>query len=164
MVIPPQAKSLSESQTQEKLGSRPTSQVNQQAKSRNRKRRAGAHLHFRPFDTVPHQLLSQLNPLHPNQTTPYFAFFHTASQPNRYNSTQLMHGEGVLWGCSLNVKVSGDSKGLSFCPKKLILRLWAAQNCPPSNQIPVTHNTKGFQVWSCHTAPPGGQEVQNVSF
>ena len=34
------------------------------------------------------------------------------------------------------VKVSGDSKGLSFCPKKLILRLWAAQNRPPSNQIP----------------------------
>ena len=62
------------------------------------------------------------------------------------------------------VKVSGDSKGLSFCLKKLILRLWAAQNRPPSNQIPVTHNTKGFQVWSCHTAPPGGQEVQNVSF
>ena len=61
------------------------------------------------------------------------------------------------------VKVSGDSKGLSFCLKKLILRLWAAQNRPPSNQIPVTHNTKGFQVWSCHTAPPGGQEVQNVS-
>ena len=62
------------------------------------------------------------------------------------------------------VKVSGDSKGLSFCPKKLILRLWAAQNRPPSNQIPVTHNTNGFQVWSRHTAPPGGQEVQNVSF
>ena len=62
------------------------------------------------------------------------------------------------------VKVSGDSKGLSFCLKKLILRLWAAQNRPPSNQIPVTHNTNGFQVWSRHTAPPGGQEVQNVSF
>ena len=61
------------------------------------------------------------------------------------------------------VKVSGDSKGLSFCLKKLILRLWAAQNCPPSNQIPVTHNTKGFQGRSCHTAPPGGQKVQNVS-
>ena len=62
------------------------------------------------------------------------------------------------------VKVSGDSKCLSFCLKKLILRLWANQNRPPLNQIPVTHNTKGFQVWSCHTAPPGGQEVQNVSF
>ena len=64
----------------------------------------------------------------------------------------------------LYVKVSGDSKCLSFCLKKLILRLWAAQNRPPSNQIPVTHNTNGFQVWSRHTAPPGGQEVQNVSF
>ena len=62
------------------------------------------------------------------------------------------------------VKVSGDSKGLSFCLKKIILRLWAAQNRLPSNQIPVTHNTNGFQVWSRHTAPPGGQEVQNVSF
>ena len=59
--------------------------------------------------------------------------------------------------------MSGDSKCLSFCLKKLILRLWAAQNCPPSNQISVTHNTKGFQVWSRHTAPPGGQKVQNVS-
>ena len=62
------------------------------------------------------------------------------------------------------VKVSGDSKCLSFCLKKLILGLWAAQNRPPSNQIPVTHNTNGFQVWRRHTAPPGGQEVQNVSF
>ena len=61
------------------------------------------------------------------------------------------------------VKVSGDSKGLSFCLKKLILRLWAAQNRPPSNQIPMTHDDNGFQVWSHHTAPPGGQEVQNVS-
>ena len=51
-----------------------------------------------------------------------------------------------------------------FVRKKIILRLWAAQNRPPSNQIPVTHNTNGFQVWSCQTAPPGGQEVQNVSF
>ena len=25
---------------------------------------------------------------------------------------------------------------------------FAAQNRPPSNQIPVTHNTKGFQVWT----------------
>ena len=72
----------------------------------------------------------------------------------------------LVISCSLHVsvKVSGDSKGLSFCLKKLILRLWAAQNRPPSNQIPVTHNTNGFQVWSRHTAPPGGQEVQNVSF
>ena len=51
-----------------------------------------------------------------------------------------------------------------FLSEKINFAPLAAQNCPPSNQIPVTHNTKGFQVWSCHKAPPGGQEVQNVSF
>ena len=40
-----------------------------------------------------------------NSNHPTFCFFHSASQPNQYNSTQLTQGEGVLWGCSLNVFV-----------------------------------------------------------
>ena len=54
----------------------------------------------------------------------------------------------------VKVKVPGNPEGLSFCPKKFILQLWAAQNCPLSNQILVTPSTKGFQVWIRHTAPP----------
>ena len=53
---------------------------------------------------------------------------------------------------NMYVQMSGNSKCWSFCPKKSILRLWAAQNRPPLNQILVTHSTKGFQVWICLSA------------
>ena len=60
--------------------------------------------------------------------------------------------------------MSGNLKGLNFCQKKLNFAALGGSKLPSFNQILVTHGTKVFQVWICHTAPHGGLEVQNFSF